>query len=74
MRPICVKCRREMLAKKNEVAVKDKAAGAFPSTYHYGDLYECSVCGQQIITGFGKAVPSEALGQFEKDTALEFSR
>ena len=35
---------------------------------------ECPGCGQQIITGFGKAVPSESLGQFEKDTALEFTR
>lgn len=74
MRPICVKCSREMLPKKNEVLVKDKATDKFPSTYHYGDLYECPGCGAQIVAGFGTAVPSDCLSSFETDTALEFSR
>jgi len=56
VRPVCVKCHREMVPVKNEVLVRDEQKGDFPSTYRYGDLYECPGCKGQIITGFGKAL------------------
>jgi len=56
MRPICVKCKREMRVAQNEFLVKDKAKGVFPSTVWWGDLYECPDCGAQIVTGFGKGM------------------
>jgi len=68
-KPICVKCKKEMLIKKLGIAVKDKAFGAFPATMWYGDLYECSSCGIQMITGFGQAMEAarypEDILQFE---------
>ena len=67
MRPICVKCQREMIPTKNEVLVKDKAVGEFPATMRYGDLYECPECGAEIVTGFGR--PTQSTGE-----ALEFTR
>jgi hypothetical protein len=75
MRPICARCRREMLPVKNEFMVKDKPEGGFPSTYWYGDLYECPECKAQVVTGFGKGIPAEC-GEKLSDatTALEFVR
>lgn len=73
MRPICVECKREMLPGINEFLVKDKAVGKFPSTYHYGDLYECSICGAQVVVGFGKGLTEAEVGSKAKD-ALEFTR
>lgn len=73
-RPICAKCKREMPCVKNEVMVKDKAADGFPSTYWYGDQYECPECGAQIITGFGNGMSAEKAGKTESaKTALEFA-
>lgn len=72
MRPICVKCKREMVPVKNEVPVKDEARGGFSSTYWWGDLYECPCCKAQIITGFGMGVPAERGEKFsDAKDALE---
>ena len=58
-RPICRKCCREFMPIKNDVMVKDKAVGNYPSTYWSGDLYKCPGCGAQIITGFGTGMTAE---------------
>ena len=47
--PICVPCTVEMRCEKNEVVVADPE----PSTYRYGDMYECPGCGVRVVTGFG---------------------
>ena len=47
--PICVPCAREMRCKKNMYAVADPE----PSTYWYGDRYECPGCGANVVVGFG---------------------
>jgi hypothetical protein len=75
MRPICFLCKLEMTCEKNEVMVKDKAVGKFPSTYWYGDLYGCPECGAQIIVGFGKPMDAEKAEKMaDAKTALEFTR
>lgn len=74
MRPICAKCRREMYPAKNEVPVRDEVKGDFPSTFHYGDLYECEGCGAQIITGFGNAIPLERMPKGDVAEAVVFRR
>ena len=52
-RPVCVNCRVRMKCAKNDVKVKlDETAVAF------GDKYACPDCGQEVITGFGKAILS----------------
>lgn len=74
MRPICVKCARSMECTKNEFMVKDMAIDGSPSTYWYGDLFECQTCGAQIVTGFGAKIPKhprEIVNEAEKG-ALEF--
>ena len=55
-RPICVNCKQEYQCKKNEQVVNDKAAGVFPATFWIGDLWECTKCGHQIVTGRGKSL------------------
>ena len=69
MRPVCVKCQREMIPIQNEFLVKDEATEKFPATYWYGDLYECPSCNNKIVTGFGQPLKSEP-----KEDALEFER
>jgi len=69
MRPICVKCAREMIPAENEYLVRDKATKGFPSTFRYGDLYECPDCGHQIVTGFGQPLKHDP-----KEDALDFTR
>ena len=74
-RPICAKCKKEMPCVENEVMVKDKAIDGFPSTYWYGDRYECPGCGAQIITGFGNGMSAEKAGKTESaKSALEFTQ
>jgi hypothetical protein len=73
MRPICVRCRREMAPGVNEFLVKDKAVGNSPSTYRFGDLFECPDCGAQVVVGFGKGLTESEVGGRAKD-ALEFIR
>lgn len=74
MRPICFPCKLEMTCEKNEVMVKDKAVGQFPSTYWYGDLYECPGCGARIVTGLGRAMEAEKAEKMaDAKTAMEFT-
>lgn len=71
--PICVKCRVEMRCAKNAFVVRDAPSGPFPSTYWKGDLFECPMCGAQIVTGFGtkiEAARATAMGIAEG--AMEF--
>lgn len=69
--PICVACRLEMRCVKNMRLVCDPEAACGPSTYWYGDEYECPECKVRIVTGFGK--PMEApLGPRHPEAALQF--
>jgi len=36
--------------------VRDRGSEQFPSTYWYGDKYQCPVCGFEVVTGFGEAI------------------
>ena len=66
--PICVPCKLEMRCVRNDLPVKDPATDTFPSTYWFGDEYECPSCHIHIITGFGKAI--EAPPTIPPDSAL----
>ena len=55
--PICVPCRMEMRCVKNNRIVRDPETTQFPATYWLGDEYECPVCEQRIVTGFGVPIP-----------------
>lgn len=54
--PICVKCAVQMTCKQNDFIVRDRTVGPFPSTYWRGDLWECPVCHQQFVDGFGQNI------------------
>ena len=62
MNPICGKCHCMMVCKKNEILVRDQATEKFPSTAHYGDLYECPQCKTSVIAGFGGPVETDEPG------------
>ena len=47
-RPICVSCQLSMKCEKNGVKVKYSTNEA-----QNGDLYQCPMCGNQVIVGFG---------------------
>lgn len=51
---LCVKCKKELRCKKNEVIVRETRgySGNFCALW-YGDLWECPVCHFKIIAGFG---------------------
>jgi hypothetical protein len=76
-RPICVEHRLEMRCAKNEVLVADRATDEFPSTFWYGDRFECPHpdCSAAIVTGFGSPMhPERDLGEplvFGEREALE---
>lgn len=69
--PICVPCRLSMRCVKNDRLVCDPEVGSCPSTYWFGDEWECSICGTRIVTGFGRAIAAEPLGGLGQ-SALEF--
>ena len=72
--PICVTCRLEMRVVKNDRPVKDPASANFPSTYWFGDEYECQ-CGARIVTGFGESVEENpALAADETVLLFDFER
>lgn len=77
MRPICVKCQREMECVKNEFPVYEKGVlsrgGYPPVTVWCGDLFECPDCRTQIVTGFGEALSGDAVQAYEAK-AMEFER
>ena len=60
MRPICTKCKIEMEPKRNDVAVWhpiEPILENYPEQIDFvvlGDRYECSKCGANVVTGFGK--------------------
>jgi len=41
---------------KNSVLVKDPEAGSLPSTYWYGDKFQCRACKDTVIVGFGEGM------------------
>lgn len=58
MRPVCVKCGKEMIPARNEVAVWHPCEPEVPQEDRIdfvvsGDRWECEVCGVSIVTGFG---------------------
>jgi len=57
LRPICVKCQKEYKVKKQGVITElmTTFSGKLTSFELYdSDLWECPVCGHQIIGGFGQ--------------------
>lgn len=48
-RPYCVKCGNRMMVKRNDVSIPYGETGT-----QNGDLWECEICGTQIIDGFGE--------------------
>lgn len=52
MRPVCVKCEREMRCEKNGIRVGGKEV---PTWVRYGDKFKCPSCGFEIVVGFGEA-------------------
>jgi hypothetical protein len=67
MKPICARCKIEMDCMRNDVAVwhpiegkyaheimKDAIEGEQIDFVVVGDRYECSKCGANIVTGFGR--------------------
>jgi hypothetical protein len=76
--PICAKCRVAMRRMQNDRPVRDPEAGGFPSTYWFGDEWECPGCGARIVIGFGRPLTeaefrgtgAHAFGH--KPPALEF--
>ncbi len=54
MRPICVKCCKEMSCEKNGFIIRFiiKEQIAYDKR---GDMYKCSNCGCQVVIGLGSA-------------------
>jgi len=51
-RPVCTACQVEMYPEKNGVGVLDMADFG-PASLWDADLWQCSKCGLQIVSGFG---------------------
>lgn len=64
-RPVCVKCRVEMLPEKNGTICVDYTKQG-PYKMWDSDMYRCPVCQIDILVGFGQAEISVCHdGQFE---------
>jgi len=65
-RPVCVKCNVEMKPEKNGIGLLDMANFG-PYQLWDADLYKCSICGCEIITGFGsKAIAQHSDEGFDR--------
>lgn len=75
-RPICVKCRVVYLCVENDCLVNDVEASGFPSTYWFGDRYECPVCGSGIVVGFGREMSIQRINEigFRAGGSMTFAR
>ena len=51
-RPICMKCHREMMVKKNDMLIEEPAAFDMKMRW-MADVLECPKCGNTIATNFG---------------------
>lgn len=51
---ICVKCEKEMRPKKNGIYVEEHIGYDQPYKIWHADLWECLMCGIQIIAGFSR--------------------
>ena len=58
MNPICVKCGKEYICKKNGVSIHFVAIGK----YKQADLFQCSTCGHKLVKGFGLGYDSQPHG------------
>lgn len=72
MKPICVKCRKAMTCKKNEFHVKDEESGPGFATVWSGDMFECPICGAQVVVGFGEPMSVE-VSEAYLDRAMDFN-
>lgn len=66
VRPVCVFHRIEMNVAKNDYRVRTNA-GFGPYEIHSGDLWECPIGGEQIVSGWG----SGAIAQHFEDGFAE---
>lgn len=57
--PICAKCQLEMRVQENDFAVRDPEAHGFPSTFWWGDLFQCPGCEIEIVSSFGVGLSPE---------------
>lgn len=53
IRPVCVQCHIEFRAKKNGVSILIMTSPATPYQLFMGDLWQCPICGTEIVSGFG---------------------
>jgi len=60
---------------QNDKMVNDVTAAGFESTYWRGDLFECPVCGAEIVVGFGREISAERLQEigFAANGSLTFA-
>ena len=72
LRPICVKCKVEMACVENQFLVRDPAGPGFPSTYWFGDRFQCPDCSSEIVAGFSKGICEHLLAARERKSVLEF--
>lgn len=72
--PICVPCRLEMRCVKNRRLVADPEVGGWPSTYWFGDEYQCPECGHRIVTGFGVPIAEKLDAHFGPILYFDYER
>jgi hypothetical protein len=72
LEPICAKCKRTMVCAKNNFLVADPASGDFPSTYWYGDKWDCPGCGAEIVVGFGGPLARPTLDPNEQPLVFDY--
>lgn len=60
---VCLKCRLFYRIKKNGVVIEegmpDGSGDSAPYKLWMADLYECTGCGSQLVTGFGQVPLAE---------------
>ena len=74
--PICFKCGNRMFPKENgvpceevmEITADSGEKSEIPYKLWSADLWECSICGSQVVVGFGKNAICES---FEKKEYAE---
>jgi len=64
--PICVKCGRHMRVKENGVLAEEMSGSKSYQVWH-SDMWECPVCGHQVLTGYGQEPIMEHFQKGYKD-------
>jgi hypothetical protein len=76
MSPVCAKCQVVMRIKKTGADVEEMSGPEIPYRIWSADVFSCSSCGAEVITGFGTTPMAEhyqpKYEKFKKNVTYRF--